>query len=91
MGRFSRDNSIESERFHRQKERCALCGSKIVWRNFEVGRKGSWAAHHIDGNPRNNLLSNCACVCSSCDFYECHSENWRTGKLPPKSVFTLNR
>lgn len=91
MGTFSSDNSIESVRFQRQKKRCAVCGHKIAWSNFQIGTKGSWDAHHIDGNPNNNQLSNCACVCSSCHFYKCHSENLETGALLPKLTFRLVR
>ena len=91
MGAFSNDNRIEAIRFNRQQGKCAVCGKQLVWSNYEVGKRGSWDAHHIDGDPQNNVLSNCACVCSSCHFYECHSEDWKNGALLPRSSFILNR
>lgn len=71
MGRFSKDNSIESEAFYLQNELCARCGKKLELLNCEKGQKGAWAAHHIDGNINNKHVSNCACLCIN-EPQNCH-------------------
>lgn len=90
MSRFSKDNSVEGERFRRQAGRCALCRKKLVFAAFEVGDRGAWHAHHIDGNPTNNTLGNCAVLCLKC-HHEAHDGDWRLGALLPKSAFALNQ
>jgi hypothetical protein len=63
MGAFSQDNSIEEAAFARQNGRCGFCGKSLSFEKYEVGDWGAWAAHHIDGDPNNNRLSNCVCLC----------------------------
>lgn len=86
---------ISVERFDKQNAQCALCDKEIVWLNTKKGEKGAWAAHHIDGDADNNVLSNCACVCindpQNCHLNIAHSGDFKDGELAPKSAFTLNR
>jgi len=93
MGSFSSDNSIEKERFYRQRRRCALCAKIIFFENYQKGDKGAWVAHHIDGNPNNCKFSNCACVCinepENCHLKIAHGGDFTNGKLAPKSKFHL--
>lgn len=95
MGAFSRDNSIEYERFDRQGGRCALCGKALVRANFDKGDRGAWHAHHIDGDWQYNALANCAVVCinnpENCHLNVAHGGNFRTGPLAPPRSFVLNR
>jgi len=97
--------SIARERFLKQisveqlfnniveKSKCAACGKEIVYSNYEKGDRGAWHAHHIDGNPDNNVLSNCACVCinepENCHLRYAHGGDYVDGPLAPKSAFNL--
>lgn len=73
MGRFSADNSIEFAAFARQGGVCAICGKLLVIDAFEIGHRGAWHAHHIDGDPANNSVENCAAVCINAPE-RCHLE-----------------
>jgi hypothetical protein len=90
MGRFSEDNSIEYSAFERQRHCCALCGKELVPENFEKGTKGAWAAHHINGDPEDHNLSNCACLCinepENCHLFA-HHGNFSGNRVIPRSQF----
>ena len=91
MGRFSKDNSIEEEAFERQDRRCAVCGDPLEWGCYAVDDEGAWEAHHIDGDPTNNIVENCACVCVHCHFYKCHFGNWDSPSvLDPRDFLFLD-
>lgn len=93
MGAFSADNSIEEARFDHQDGRCALCGKEIVFENCDEGDRGSWHAHHIDGDFENNSLRNCTCVCinkpQKCHLYIAHDGSYAHGALAPRKWFRL--
>lgn len=95
MGSFSQANSIECERFKRQKGRCAWCDKELSLDNYRKADKGGWEAHHIDGNPDNNALGNCAVVCinepENCHLKVAHGGDFRNGKLAPRDRFQLYR
>lgn len=80
-------------RFDKQGEQCASCGKELVWKNRDRGDQGAWHAHHIDGNPDNNDISNCACLCinepENCHLNVGHLGDSSSGKLAPISRFKL--
>jgi len=95
MGAFSRGNVIEYARFDKQCGKCALCGKRLVRANYNRGHRGAWNAHHIDGNPRNSVMSNCAAVCinppENCHLNVAHDGHFRLGALAPHWMFRLER
>lgn len=94
MGSFSPDNYIEEIRFKKQYGRCALCSKELVYENFNKGDKGSWHAHHIDGDAENNGLDNCACVCinnpPNCHLNIAHLGDYNSDSIVPLKWLRLN-
>ena len=45
---------------------CEGCRKPLVWGNRGRTGEGAWEAHHIDGNPNNNSLTNCRIICWPC-------------------------
>ncbi len=90
MGRFSSDNSIEFAAFDRQRGRCGLCGKFLAQDNFEPSAWGAWTAHHVNGDPTDNRLGNCVCLCvnkpESCHL-KAHHGDFAGEYLLPKSEF----
>jgi hypothetical protein len=62
---------IMEDAFTRQRERCGFCGKKISGPNHVRGTQGAWQAYHVNGNPTDNRLSNCVCLCVN-DPENCH-------------------
>lgn len=95
MGAFSRDNKIERKRFRKQQGLCALCDKRLCYENLHPDQPGAWQAHHIDGNPDNNTMRNCAAVCiggvERCHVMLAHGGNTRTGPLAPRRMYILTR
>ena len=95
MGRFTDDDRIEYDRLYKQAGKCAACGDPLTKESRTKGEQGAWQAHHIDGDPDNNDLSNCTVLCindpNSCHLNVGHSGNFDGGELAPKSRFTLQR
>lgn len=87
--------NIAKMRLERQDGKCAVCGKTLVWENWDKGSRGAWHAHHIDGNRRDNTLSNCALLCinapQNCHLKVGHSGDFNKGKLAPRSKFKLIR
>ena len=90
MGCFSRDNSVEQEAFDRQGGLCAGCEKRLSRLNFEKGDPGAWHAHHIDGDPANNTVRNCACLCvnppENCHLWA-HDYDFARGCLAERREF----
>lgn len=87
--------SIEDaeDRFTVQGNRCALCGKELVFENSDQGDRGAWHAHHIDGNPENDDIDNCACVCindPNCHLNIAHGGEFNNGPLAPHRWFRLD-
>ncbi len=88
-------NRLESAetKFFKQGGRCALCGKKIVYDNYEKGEQGTWCLHHIDGKSEYNHFSNLACVCinepQNCHLYVAHGGDYKAGVLAPGKWFRL--
>lgn len=87
MGRFSVDNSIEARAFDRQGGLCGACGKKLCFEAFQTGDWGAWNAHHVDGDPLNNSISNCVCLCIN-PPEECHLLVGHVGDFNGPSVAT---
>jgi len=45
---------------------CEQCRKPLNWNDRGKFGQGTWEAHHIDGNPKNDSLSNCEIICWSC-------------------------
>ena len=45
---------------------CERCRKSLVWANRGRVGIGAWEAHHIDGNPDNDMLTNCEILCWPC-------------------------
>ena len=75
---LTRWQEIAEKAFNRQNGRCGLCGYRIVWGAFVAGDSGAWHAHHADGNPTNDRLSNCVALCvnpvDSCHLFAHHGD-----------------
>lgn len=54
--RRSFSKSIKAKTLKRQKNRCNICGKKLI----------EWDFDHIDGNSSNNSLENCQALCLDC-------------------------
>jgi hypothetical protein len=46
---------------------CHSCGVEVNWRTATITGKGSLVVDHLDGNPRNNTLTNLAPACHPCN------------------------
>ena len=81
---------IAVQAFRRQKRRCALCGDRLTWGAYVPGDSGAWHAHHVDGNPTNDRLSNCAAPCvnpiDSCHLFA-HHDDFAGDWVIPKSDY----
>ena len=42
------------------------CSKELVWDNRGREGSGRWEAHHLDGDTKNNSITNCAIFCWSC-------------------------
>lgn len=69
---------IQERAFQRQHGRCGLCGDRLTWGACVAGDSGAWHAHHVDGDPTNDRLSNCVALCvdptDSCHLYAHHGD-----------------
>lgn len=45
---------------------CEKCRKSLVWGNRGRVGTGCWEAHHIDGNPNHDTVSNCEILCWPC-------------------------
>ncbi|KXB07974.1 hypothetical protein AKJ58_01305 [candidate division MSBL1 archaeon SCGC-AAA385D11] len=63
----------------RFRNRCEICGRPVRGSNVDI--------HHIDGNPRNNRLSNLLLVCSGMGAIDCHRQAHQE-KYPKQIKFT---
>jgi len=45
---------------------CEKCRNPLKWENRGRTGQGAWEAHHIDGNPNNDSLTNCQILCWPC-------------------------
>jgi hypothetical protein len=46
--------------------KCERCGKKLAWSDRGSAGVGTWQAHHIDGNPNNDAITNCKILCGPC-------------------------
>jgi hypothetical protein len=42
------------------------CNTPLLWAARGREGWGAWEAHHIDGNPNNDFLTNCEILCWPC-------------------------
>jgi len=86
MSKFPDD--IVMAAFERQKKKCAGCGKRLYWKHYESGAPGAWHAHHVNGDPENHRLGNCACLCvnppEQCHLVA-HCGDYGGGSVVPKA------
>ena len=46
--------------------KCEGCRKKLAWSDRGSAGVGTWQAHHADGNPNNNAITNCKILCGPC-------------------------
>ena len=81
---------VVAKAFARQHGLCALCGKTLSWSQFDLGGRGAWHAHHVNGTPGDDRVSNCACLCinpnGGCHL-DAHDGDWKHGTLLKRQDF----
>jgi hypothetical protein len=83
---------IQEEAFDRQDGSCGLCGKRLAWPNHVNGTHGAWHAHHVNGDPSDDRLANCVCLCVNppkrCHWFA-HDGDFENGALLKRRDFNF--